>query len=175
MQEGAESRKLGRHIRARREADHACTPFRASGCRKVFEHAGVLKHERDLRARFGKVRCVGHLRRKHLQVEAQAIVGEIPDVAADPGIRDKVRPRREAVLRVLVPVQLHAHAAHEGIARKPVELGTHVVGAHVGIGDDRVRPTRLVGGPLHPGRLVLISLNFFSCQCNCMRTPCTRG
>ena len=64
----------------------------------------------------------------------------------------------EAVLRVLVPVQLHAHAAHERVARKPVELRPHVVGAEVGIGDDRVRPSRLVRRPLHPGRLVLISL-----------------
>ena len=158
MQEGAERRKLGGHVRARREADHARAPFGASGGRKVFEHTGVLKHERDLRARFGKVGRVGHLRRKHLQVEAQAIVGETADVALDPGIRGKVWPRREAVLRVLVPVQLHAHAAHEGIARKPVELRTHVIGADVGIGDNRVRPTGPVGGPLHPGRLVLISL-----------------
>jgi hypothetical protein len=118
----------------------------------------VLEHERDLRARFGEIGRVGHLRRKHLQVEAQAIVGETADVALDPGIGGKVRPRREAVLRVLVPVQLHAHAVHERIAREPVELGTDVIGADVGIGDNRVRPTAPVGGSLHPGRLVLISV-----------------
>jgi hypothetical protein len=55
-------------------------------------------------------------------------------------------------------VQLHAHAAHQGVAGKPVELGTHVIGADVGIDDNRVRPTRFVSGPLHPRRLVLISL-----------------
>ena len=159
MQEGAEAGELGRHIRARREADHACAPFRASGCREVLEHARVLKDERDLRTRLGEIRRIGHLRRKHLQVEAQAVVGEIRAMLRRIlGSRDKVGPRREAVLRILVPVQLHAHAAHERIARKPVELRTHVVGAHVGIGDDRVRPACLVGGPLHPGRLVLISL-----------------
>ena len=158
MQEGAETRKLARHIGARREADHARAPFRASGGRQVFQHAGVLKDERHLRTRFGKVRGVGHLRREHLQIEAQAIVGEISNVAADLGIGDEIGPRREAILRVFVPVQLHAHAVHERIARQPVELRPRVIGAHVGIGDDRVRPARLVGGPLHPGRLLLVSL-----------------
>ena len=56
-----------------------------------------------------------------------------------------------------MPVQLHAHAAHQRIARQAVELRAHVVDAEVGVGDDRVRPAGLVGRPLHPGRLVLVS------------------
>ena len=158
MQEGAEARELGRRRSAQRArrtmpARHSARPAR----RKILEHAGVLQHEGDLRAGLGKVGRVRHLRREHLQVEAQAIVGKMTDVAPDPRIGDQIAPRGEAVLRVLMPMQLHAHAAHERITRKPVELGPHVVGAEVGVGDDRMRPAGHVRRPLNPGGLVLVS------------------
>ena len=74
------------------------------------------------------------------------------------GIGDEVPPGGEAVLRVLVPVQLHARAADERVAREPVELWPHIVGVEVCIGDDRVRPSRRIRRPLHPGGLILIRL-----------------
>ena len=61
---------------------------------------------------------------------------------------------REAVLRVLVPVELHAHAAHQregGLA--PQDLADVVV-EEVGVADDGVGPAVGVGGGLHPGDLV---------------------
>ena len=88
-------------------------------------------------------RRIRHLRREHLQVEAPAIVGETGDVAPDHGIGAEVGPRREAIERVFVPVQLHAHAAHQRIARKPVELRAHVVDAEIGIGDDAHAASRV--------------------------------
>ncbi len=100
-------------------------------------------------------RGVRHLRREHLQVKTPAVVGEPRDIAPDHGIGAEVRPRSEAVERIFVPVQLHAHAAHQRIARQPVELRAHVIDAEIGIGDDGVRPAVLVRGLLHPGRLVL--------------------
>src|ERR1700677_1604154 len=66
--------------------------------------------------------------------------------------------RGETVERVLVPVQLHAHATHQRIAPEPVELRAHVLRAEIGIGDDRMRPAGFLGGALHPGGFVLESL-----------------
>ena len=118
----------------------------------------MLKHENDFRAGFRKIRRIRHLRREHLEVEAQAIVGETADVAADCRIGGEVAPGGEAVLRVFVPMQLHSHAAHEPIARKPIELRAHVLDAEVGVGDNRMRPARRLGRTLYPGGLVLVAL-----------------
>src|ERR1700691_3684154 len=65
--------------------------------------------------------------------------------------------RGGTVERVLVPVQLHAHATHQRIAPEPVELRAHVLHAEIGVGDDRMRPAGFLGGALHPGGLVLES------------------
>ena len=53
-----------------------------------------------------ELRRVRHLRREDLEVEAPAVVGEPRDVAPKRRVGGEVRPRREAVLRVVVPVQL---------------------------------------------------------------------
>src|SRR5229473_5170747 len=77
------------------------------------------------------------------------------DVTADRGIRTQVGARGKAIERVLVPVQLHAHATHQRVTLEPIELRADVVRAEIGIGDDRMRPACFLGGALHPGRLVL--------------------
>ena len=84
--------------------------------------------------------AVVHLRREDLEVEAPAVVGEPRDVAPKRRVGGEVRPRGEAVLRVLVPVQLHADAAHQREPGEAVELRAHVLDGEIGIGDDRVRP-----------------------------------
>ena len=75
----------------------------------------------------GKSRGARHLRREHLQVEAPAVVGKPRDIALDLRIGAEVGTRGETVGRVLVPVQLHAHAAHQRVFRQPIELRAHVV------------------------------------------------
>ena len=127
MNEGAESRELADDIRTRREPHHAGAPGRAAGGRQILQHAGMLQHERDLRTGLGKAGGVRHLRREHLQIEAPAIVGEPRDVAADRRVRAQIGARGETIERVLVPVQLHAHASHQRITREPVELRPDVV------------------------------------------------
>ena len=155
MQEGAEPRELGDDVRRGRETHHAGAPFRLPLARKVLEHAGVLQHEGHLRAGLGEIGRVGHLPGEDLEVEAPAVIGETGDVAADGRVGGEIGPRREAVERIFVPVELHAHAAHQRIAPEPVELRPHVGDGEVGVGDDRVRPARFRGRPLHPGGLVL--------------------
>ena len=110
----------------------------------------MLQDEGHLGTGFGKARGVRHLRREYLQVKTPAVLGEPPDIAPDHGIGAEIGPRSETVERILVPVQLHAHAAHQRIARETVELRAHVVDAEIGIGDERVRPSVLVGGLLAP-------------------------
>src|SRR5215471_15752254 len=115
----------------------------------------MLQAERDLRTGFRESRRARYLRRKYLQIETVAVVRKTRDIAADDGIVAKVGTCREAIQRVIVPMQLHAHAVHQRIAFETIELRTHVIDAEVGIGDDSVRPAVLIRGPLHPGRLVL--------------------
>ena len=59
--------------------------------RKVFQHAGVLQDEGHVGTGFGESGGVRHLRREHLQVEAEAVLGEPGDVAPDQ--RDRRRGR----------------------------------------------------------------------------------
>src|SRR4051794_34301228 len=115
----------------------------------------MLEDEGHPGAGLRKMRCVGHLRCEHLQIKTPAVVGEARDVAANHGIDAEIGPCRETVERVLVPVQLHAHAAHQRIALEAVELRADVFDGEIGIGDDRMRPAVLGGGLLHPGGLVL--------------------
>ena len=152
MDEGAERRGLGNDIRLRGERCHAGAPFGPALLGQVLQHAGVLQDERHLRARGGKLRGARHLRREHLQVEAPAVVGKRRDVALDLWVGRKVRPRREAIGLVLVPVQLHAHAAHQRILRQPIELRAHVVDGDVRIADDAVRPAVRRPRPRSPTR-----------------------
>lgn len=109
----------------------------------------MLQDEGHLGAGFGELRGIRHLRCEDLEIEAPAVVGEMRDVAADHGIEAEVGLCREAVERVLVPVQLHAHAAHQRIALQAIELRAHVVGREIGIGDDGVGPAVFVGRRLH--------------------------
>ena len=130
-------------IRLRGERRHAGAPVRPALLGEVLQHAGMLKDEGHLRARGGKLSGARHLRREDLQVEAPAVIGERRDIALDLGIGRKVGPRREAVGPVLVPVQLHAHAAHQWILGQPIELRPHIIDRHVRIADDAVRPAVL--------------------------------
>ena len=123
--------------------------------RKVFQHAGVLQDEGDIRTGFGEAGRILHLRCEHLQIEAEAVIGEPRDVTADLWIGTEVWPGGKAIERVVVPVQLHADAAHQRIARQTIELGAGVIDTEIGIGDDGVRPAVVLRGFLHPGGFVL--------------------
>ena len=125
---------------------------------EVFEHAGVLQDEGGVRKIRREPRRARHLAAEDLQVEGKIVVGERRKIPAEGLVVGEIGAAREAVLRVLVPVQLHAHAAHQRILLQPVELRAHVLGQQIGIADDRVRPAAFVGGLLHPRDLVLGAL-----------------
>ena len=93
-------------------------------------------------------------RGEDLQVEGPAVVGEAARLRRKVGVVHQVGRGGEAVLRVLVPVELHAHAAHQREGGLRVEHLADVVVEQVGVADDGVRPAVRVGGRLHPGDLV---------------------
>src|SRR5579862_9935068 len=106
----------------------------------------MLQDEGDLGTSSGEAGCVGHLRRKDLEIETPAVIGKLGNVALDGSIVAEIRACSKTIQRIVVPVQLHAHTAHKRIARETVELRTDVFDGKVGISDDRVRPAVLVGG-----------------------------
>lgn len=99
-----------------------------------------------------------HLAREHLEVEGEAVVGEAGDVAHEPRIAWQVGRGREAVLRVLVPVQLLADAAHQRPAREAVELWPGIFLQEIGEGDDGLRPAGAFRFARDPGHFVLEAL-----------------
>src|ERR1700738_2465514 len=115
----------------------------------------MLQYEGAAGPASGKPSRARHLRSEHLQIKTPTVAGEPRDVAADGRVRAEIGAHSKAIERVVVPVQLHAHAAHQGIALEPVELKAHVVRGKIRIGDDRVRPAGLFGGALHPGGLTI--------------------
>ena len=102
----------------------------------------------------GEFAGTGHLAGEDLEVEAPAVVSKLGDVLLHGRVANKVGLRREAVLRVFVPVQLHPQATHAGIFAQPVELRAHVGSEEVGIADDRLRIAGFVSSALYVGDLV---------------------
>ena len=115
----------------------------------------MLKDEGDFGSSCGKLGCTFHLPGENLEVEGPAIVGQIPDVCLQLRIAGEVRSRGETVLRILVPLQLHPHAAHAAIFGKAVKLRAYVIGEKIGVPDDPLREAGLVGRLLHIGDFIL--------------------
>jgi hypothetical protein len=153
--EGAKAKELCDDVPAFRKVRHAGAPGGAALRRQIFPHPCMLKDEGHLGTSFGKARSIRHLRCENLQIKTPAVVCKPRDVATDFCVSAEVRPRRKAVQRIFVRVQLHADAAYQRIFGKPVELWTNVIRAEISKGDDAVRPSMLVRGLLNPGRLVL--------------------
>src|SRR5690606_42021411 len=86
------------------------------------------------------LQAVLHLAWKELQVEGKAVILQPPYIGAHFRIDHLIRRRSEAESWRFMPMQLHAHAAQERICDQPVELGAHIIGGHVSIADERVRP-----------------------------------
>ena len=140
MQEGAEAGQFRHHVGPLRQQRHAGTPGLEAGRRQILQHAGVLQDEADAGTGIGKLGRTGHLRREHLQIEGPAIFAQSRDVAPERGITRQIRARCETVLRIVVPVQLHPDAAHQGECRQLLQLGPHIFSGEIRIGDDGVRP-----------------------------------
>lgn len=70
---------------------------------------------RHVGERRGEGGTVPHLRGEEQQLENQAVPGQQPELAAQRRVVHHRRPVGEAVLRILVPVQLHTSAAQERI------------------------------------------------------------
>ena len=104
VDECPKSRKLGDHVGTGCKASHAGAPGRAALRRKIFQHACMLQDEGDVRTSLRETGGVSHLRRKHLQVKAQAVVGEAGNIAMDQGIGAEIGARRKAVEGIFVPV-----------------------------------------------------------------------
>ena len=115
----------------------------------------MLEDEGDFGSAGGKLGRAFHLSGENLEIEGPAVVGKMPDVFLQLRIAGKVRTGGKPVLRVFVPLQLHPHPAHAAIFGKAVELRTHVIGEEIGVADDALRKTGLVGGLLDVGDFVL--------------------
>ena len=103
----------------------------------------------------GELRRARHLRRKYLQVEGPAVVLEARNVFAQYRIGAQVGARREAIHLIFMPMQLHAHPAHQRVFLEPVELRANVLRREIGVTDNGVRPADFIRRLLHPRGLVL--------------------
>ena len=84
--------------------------------------------------------------------------GETLHVSGERRVGAQIGASGKAVRRVLVPVQLHAQAAHQAIASEDVELRADIGAQKIGVADDRMRPAGFIRRALDPGDLVLESL-----------------
>ena len=95
--------------------------------RKILEHAGVLQDEGHLGQRCRRARRRPASGRR---TPGGRTTSRSRQDARRSSARSDRAPRsglsREPILRVLVPLQLHAQAAHAGIFAQPVELRPHV-------------------------------------------------
>src|SRR6516165_961356 len=158
MDESAERGKFGDDIGPRGEELHTGAPSRPPDWGEVFQHTGVLKNEGHSRAARGEFRRALHLPGEDLEIEAPNVVGEARDVSLQCDISREIRFGREPVLRILVPMELHAQAAHAWIFGQAIELWPHIGRKEIGIADDRVRVAGFGGCALDIGDFVLKSI-----------------
>ncbi len=105
----------------------------------------MLEHEGDAGEIARQGGGIAHLTREHLQIEAQPALLDVAEAGAPGRIGHQVRARREAIERILVPVQLLAHAAQIGVRQLTVERIRDVGRSEVGVADDGVGKAMAVG------------------------------
>ena len=88
----------------------------------------------------GKLGRTSHLRSENLQIEGPAIFAQSRDVAPERGIARQIRSGCEAILRIVVPVQLHPDAPHQRECRQLLQLRPHILRSEIRIGDNGMRP-----------------------------------
>ena len=115
----------------------------------------MLKDEDDFGSAAGEFGRTLHLAGENLKVESPTVICEPDDILLKLGVAGEVGLRREPVLRVGVPMQLHPHSAHAAIFSQAVALRSHVIDEKVGIADDGLRKAGLVGGVLYVGDFFL--------------------
>jgi hypothetical protein len=100
-------------------------------------------------------RCsVGHLACEDLKLEDEAEFREHGDVPLHHWVRAEIGAGREAVLRVLVPVELLSDSAQQRVRRQGGDLTACTLAGQVGVADDRLRPAGAASLGGHPGDLV---------------------
>ena len=127
VDEGAERRELADDVRLVGQPLHAVAPGGASGGRQILQHAGMLQDEGDLGKVGGELCGVLHLR---WRTPAGRTTSRSRRAARDScgSAGSFIRSGRGAkrYMLVLVPVQLHADAAHQRKGRLPRQrLGRH--------------------------------------------------
>ena len=80
--------------------------------REIGQHARVLQDEVDLGILLDQACAVAHLSRKNLQVEGESVILQASDILPDPGIKNLIGRGRKAVLRRLMPMNLHTDTAN---------------------------------------------------------------
>ena len=69
----------------------------------------------------GEPRRDRHLRREDLKVEGETVVGERGEISPEQRVVGQVVALGEAILRIVVPMELHANTADQRDPRQPVE------------------------------------------------------
>ena len=155
MNEGAEPGELDVDIRALRERGHAVAPKLPALGRHVFQHAGMFEHEGRRPGTHPPAARHRHLAREYLHFEQQTVIGKQRQSSAPVGVVHDIRPRRKAILRIFVPMQLLADAPCCRQLRRRFEQRSRVGIGEVGMRDIGVRPAGLIGNRLHPLCLVI--------------------
>ena len=95
----------------------------------------MLEHEHDVREGPRQLRAVHHLGSENLQFEEQAVIGQQGEATAPIRIVHDIGARREAILRILVPMHLLPDAPRRRQRGQPLEQGAGVGVGKVGVGD----------------------------------------
>ena len=112
------------------------------------------EHHRHVGKRLGEGSAVPHLRGEDLKLEDETVLRHQRDVLAQRRVVHHRRPVGEAVLLILVPMELHADAAQQRVLALCFKDVPNVGIAQVGVADDGVGVSGAVGLGLHPGDLV---------------------
>ena len=104
----------------------------------------------QVRKRPGEVDCVLHLAGKYLQLKHQSTIPYFGEPPTPGRVAHPVRARREAILRVRMPVELLTDASQKRALHLRIEQIGHPRIGQAGAAHDRVGKAHLIRDRLHP-------------------------
>src|ERR1700744_2990664 len=104
----------------------------------------MLKHERYIRKSLGQIGAITHLPGKDLEFKQKSIIHQTRQTAAPLRVFHRGGLGREAILRVLEPMNLLSNATRRRKFGQLLDQTSAIVIREIGISDVSMRPARSI-------------------------------
>lgn len=154
MLECAQTGKLDVYVGASGEAPQTGSPELHIFRRKILQHAGMGEYKFHCGKILGNLSGIRHLRGEDLKLERQFAISYLSETTLPLRRLHQIGPRRKAVLRIEVPMQLLPDPTHIAEAHLLVEHSRAVILLEVSVSDNCMRKAAVVRNRLDPRNFI---------------------